>query len=849
MASLPSNPTLELAEAWAFAAVLGHFDKATLSAILNTSVESILEQLLTSGALHYDGSTYSAQYAEHPLEQAPARRAALHGRVARYYLKRMQDPAEHASAERAYVDHMVQSCELLLRVDPAALHANLIDVPIQQLSTHTDQHVLRYYTGLGAGLADRLSEARAIFTDLLQEPDLDALVRGRALNSGGLFAQMQGDYQQALDAYTASLSIWKKLGLRIREANALHNMGILRYELHDIDAAEAHFLSSSKIYSELGDEHHVAMSSNELGMIYRNAGRWQQAQAMLEHAATIFERQGAENSLGIVLGNLGEVALARGQYPAAQSLLERSISLMDSQVYAVDNRINLGLLAQATHNDQAALEHYQAARALAEQLGRREIMALIAYREGHALERLGHLTAAHERYEQAMVTIEAVREPLHDQSLLISLMGRWQLVYESALHLALEADDHEGAFLITERARARAFANQLAQHGTQASSPTIPITLAEVQSRLSKTTGILSYFCTGLRGPETSLLQAMPIEADGLRVCMTPPVALIGMLLTQNGLKIFHAPLDPNMLQGSAGRNDGTRFLAPAILHRLYTALITPVAWELNHLQHVHIIPHGPLHQLPFAALLNADNQPLLSQLQIAYAPSVSVLLRTLARKAATPAQICLALGYAGLDNNLPHARAEAQSVASILGGEYWPGQPGMRVAFLRSAGHYRYLHLACHGEFNLDDPLDSWLELGPHERLSANDMLNGPTLSTDLVTLSACRSGLSRVLRGDEPMGLARGFLGAGARAVLVTLWRVEDSSARLLMTRFYTELKREGARLPEALQAAQQFVCALSRAEAHNLLGQEPPTEGEYPFAEAYFWAAYMLIGNFEM
>ena len=845
MAALPTNSTPELIEAWACAAVLGHFDEAALAALLNASAQSALEQLLATAAVSYDGQRYSAQYSEHPLEHAPARRAALHTRAARYYYERMQQPGERAAAERAYVEHMVQSCELLLRVDPAALHAHLAAVPIEQLSSMADRHLLRYYSGLGAGLADQLSEARALFTALLQEPELDALVRGRALNSGGLFAQMQGDYQQALDDYTASLSIWKQLGLRMREANALHNMGILRYELHDLEAAEAHFLASSRIYRELGDQHHLAMSSNELGLIYRNAGRWEQAQAVLEDAATLFEHEQAENSLGIVLGNLGEVALARGQYATAQSLLERSLSLMDSQVYAVDNRMNLGLLAQATDQDQAALEHYQSAGNLAEQLGRRDMLALITYREGHALQRLGQLAAAGERYEQAMATIEAVREPLHDQSLLISLMGRWQLVYEAALLLALETDNHEAAFLIAERARARAFADQLAQHGAQERSPATAITLREVQAALSPATGILSFFCTGLRGPETRLLEAMPPEASGLRVCMTAPVALIGMLVTQHGLKIFRAVLDPNMLQGAAGRNDGTRFLAPAILRRLYTALITPVAWELQQLEHLRIIPHGPLHQLSFAALLDVDNKALLNSLHIAYAPSVTVLLRTLARRTAIPEKNCLALGYAGLDSSLAHTQAEAQIIANILSGEYWPGQEGTRAAFLRVAGQYRYLHLACHGEFNLDDPLDSWLELGPHEQLNANDMLHAPALSADLVTLSACRSGISRVLRGDEPMGLARGFLGAGARAVLVTLWRVEDSSARLLMTRFYTELKRDGARVSEALQAAQQFVCGLSRAEAQKLLGQEVPTEGEYPFAEAYFWAAYMLIG----
>jgi CHAT domain-containing protein len=168
---------------------------------------------------------------------------------------------------------------------------------------------------------------------------------------------------------------------------------------------------------------------------------------------------------------------------------------------------------------------------------------------------------------------------------------------------------------------------------------------------------------------------------------------------------------------------------------------------------------------------------------------------------------------------------------------------------------HFRWVHLACHGEFDLDDPLRSCLEVGPEERLYASEIIEHWSLEADLVTLSACRSGISRVLRGDEPMGLVRAFLQAGARAVLVTLWPVEDISARILMEHFYTALcaggDRVGGRI--ALQQAQRYLRDLSHDELRIWLRErdiEPAMRPEIgphdrPFADPLFWAPYALVG----
>ncbi|HEU5090145.1 MAG TPA: CHAT domain-containing protein, partial [Roseiflexaceae bacterium] len=485
------------------------------------------------------------------------------------------------------------------------------------------------------------------------------------------------------------------------------------YELRDLDDAERYFRDAAAIYAAVDDEHHLAMSWNELGLVLRDGGRWDEAYDTLQRAGAIFERQHAQDALGIVLGNIGEVELARGRYAQSMALFERAIGLMTSRVYAVDYRINMGLLAQAQGNHQAALAHYHAAREVADELGRRESLALIHYRQGHALQRLGHAAEARQQYEVAMQAVEDVRVPMRDESLLISLMGRWQLVYEAAFLLSHEQGDTDAAFSIAERARARAFADQLARHDADDPQPVAPIDAAAARALLPSGTLLLAYFCTGLRGDDYRLLQAMPPEAQGLRDCLAMPARLVGMALTRDSVAAFISALNPNVLHSAAGRHDGTRFLGPATLTRLGDALLGPLAAQIEQAGRLVVIPHGPLHQVPFAALPDHNGHSLIERIpEVRIAPSATVLLRVLPERAVLANQRCLALGYDGGERALRHTEAEARSIAAMFGTQAWIGQPGMRERLLREAGQFRYLHLACHGEFDLADPLASWLEV-----------------------------------------------------------------------------------------------------------------------------------------
>jgi tetratricopeptide (TPR) repeat protein len=856
-ATTPASPALHNA---AVAAVLlaeraGLADRAALDAICGAGSA---QALIDAGLAESHGAAL-ALAGDADFEPDAERRSALHAAAASYYVDLIDDP----SAEAAYLHHLTRRCEALISGSPADLADTVAGAPLDRLRDTGARDLLRYYAALGLGLSEQIAPARAALAALLAEPALPDSVRGRALNSAAVFARQQGDYEAALAGYGESQALWERLHDATRAGMALLNRGVMRYELHEYAAAEEDMLAALARFEQADAPARVASAHNELGLVYRDQGRWTEAQQHFALSEALWQGQGASAWLGISALNQGELALLMGRYGDAKALLARAQPLLDEQIYAVDVLVNQGLLAQAQGDEGGALQHYGRALALSERAGYGERLALIHARIGQSRARLGDTPAARAAYAEAVASVEARRTPLRNEGLLLSLMGRWQGVYEALVLQCLAAGDDDAAFEATERARARAFADLLAQRrtadgrsqpadggdnsgtsalGTQHSA----LSAQRLQTALPPGGLFLSYFAAGLRGPEQALLDQLPPEAAALRECLDTPAQLLVFAVTPGGVRAVRCAIDPNLLAAtSARRADGRRFLAPPILRQLYDALVAPVADLLAAAAEVFVAPHGPLHQLPFATLLDEAGRPLVECAPpISYTPSATIWLQQRAAPvSAAPRAPMLAVGYDGAGaDRLRHTEAEARAVAARCGGEAWRGEEGVLARLMERAGGYRLLHLACHGTFNGADPLRSALEIGPGEQLSAAAVLQRLRLRADLVTLSACRSGVSAVLRGDEPLGLVRAFLGAGARAVLVTLWPVEDASARLLMERLYQALLEDPQRSPgAALQAAQRWLRALTPDQLARLIPGAPALQ----CADPAIWAAYVVIG----
>jgi CHAT domain-containing protein len=192
--------------------------------------------------------------------------------------------------------------------------------------------------------------------------------------------------------------------------------------------------------------------------------------------------------------------------------------------------------------------------------------------------------------------------------------------------------------------------------------------------------------------------------------------------------------------------------------------------------------------------------------------------------------------------------------------------------------GKAHFVHLATHGLARFDRPLASRLILardrlqeGQRGELSAEQVLGGWQLDAELVTLSACRTGLGKHETGEGFVGFAQALLLAGSRSVCLSRWNVNDLSTALLMERFYQNLlgQREGLKAPlgkaEALAEAKHWLRSLPRAEAlkrAEAIGagvarapgaKELPRVGvaegpkdQPPYAHPFYWAAFVLVGD---
>jgi CHAT domain-containing protein len=281
-------------------------------------------------------------------------------------------------------------------------------------------------------------------------------------------------------------------------------------------------------------------------------------------------------------------------------------------------------------------------------------------------------------------------------------------------------------------------------------------------------------------------------------------------------------------------------------LSRLYEMIFAPVE-SLLAAPRLVVIPHGPLHYVPFHALKNNSNY-LVDRFEISYSPSAAVLKLCRARrkeresrpaqargtrsrvapsqisdlKLEIPAETLVALGVA--EQGTPSIEEEIHALGSIFPGAVrLMGTDATRDNLLRVAPRARFLHLASHGYFRRDNPMFSFLKLAdsPLNFYSLLDL----KLNAELVTLSACHTGVNMIFPGDELHGLMRGFLYAGAPSLVVSLWAVSDRSTADLMREMYSHI-RAGRSKREALRLAQLKV--------------------KDAYGHPYYWAPFVLMGD---
>jgi CHAT domain-containing protein/tetratricopeptide (TPR) repeat protein len=338
----------------------------------------------------------------------------------------------------------------------------------------------------------------------------------------------------------------------------------------------------------------------------------------------------------------------------------------------------------------------------------------------------------------------------------------------------------------------------------------VSLPLEEVRRTLPDGTMIVEYFRVGSR------LIAFLVTRERLEVV---PVALVPRV--QHILRLLQFQL----AWARPGGADATASREPSLaatrshLADLYRELVAPLRARLD-AAHLVFVPHSLLHYVPFHALFDGERY-LIDSYSISYAPSATVFALCQRRVSTAPAS-SLVLGVA--DAQAPFIADEARAVAARLPGAELRLGAEATVEVLRERGaEQRFLHIAAHGFFRPDNPMFSGIRLGD-SYLTLYD-LYGLKLSAELVTLSACVTGVNVIAAGDELLGLARGLFRAGAASVLLTLWEVPDESTAEFMAGFYDR----ALTTPSRAAALREAVLALRERHPHPL-----------------HWAPFLLMGK---
>ena len=282
--------------------------------------------------------------------------------------------------------------------------------------------------------------------------------------------------------------------------------------------------------------------------------------------------------------------------------------------------------------------------------------------------------------------------------------------------------------------------------------------------------------------------------------------------------------------------------------YQLYQRLVQPLNLDSKKVSRLIIVPDGELGNIPFDVLLKTlpenpraykDHKYLLKDFEISYSYSATSLLRMIERNN-SPSKKALAVAPSfsaikGLQSTLKPLKfnvEQAKTVSRVAGGDMLTGNEATKDNFLNMAEQYEILHLASHAITNNKNINETYLAFTPMKdstdsyRLFIAELYN-LSLEAGMVVLSACETGTGKLQKGEGLISLARGFIYAGAKSIVNTLWEIDERSNDKFMKEYYRQL-RKGCKKDKALQAAK--LTFLDQKEV----------------AHPYHWASYIAIGD---
>ena len=666
--------------------------------------------------------------------------------------------------------------------------------------------------------------------------------RAFVLRSLGVLSGDQGDYAQALQLGWQSVNLFDRLGKPWQAGAGRGNLAATYAILGDFDEATSLLQKALASARQQNDSGEIQGSLANLGDLYMQMGDPASALTYLKQAEILSAHTSYESARVDTLLHIATAYRAQGHLDLAVSYANKAVAAARATIsrsQEAQTRIELasiqlssGAARKAEQNFLTALDLAETAAAPQEIIAAHRGLADVSIRAGRFSNAASHLKLAVNR-------LEALRSSAPGPELRASFLSQNWRVYEDLAYVLVTLHDDREAFDYVERGRSRALLDVLARAGS--SNPKLhhrPMNLSEVEEQVRQRNTVLMDY---LLGEKESYLWA--ISPKGSQMFRLPG----RQQLVANVQSFRQAIATPHSTADYKGTG-----------RALYDTLWSPAETFLKSGRGVVVIPDGELNYLPFEALIDRSGRFSVETFAIAYAWSPSTL-NLLKRDRTRDARLeFVGFGAPALEENtasaseqslrgiyqragfrfppLPYAREELTQIAALFPAgksQLFIGVEATKSA-VRTArlSDYKRLHFATHTVFDESSPERTGIVLTPAANddgiLRAHDILK-LHLDADLVVLSACQTGLGKLLRGEGITGLSQAFLFAGARRIVVSSWEVNDLATSELMTQFYRALANNASPAEALQQAKVQLLRSGSPAYRHP-----------------YFWASFVTIGN---
>ena len=716
---------------------------------------------------------------------------------------------------------------------------------------------------------DYLQEALSRFHPIARAKNSESLTLS---NIGYAYSRLN-DNEKALSFYNQARAIQQQTGNKTQEAETLDLLGVLYSDQNQPQKALEYHQQALQLQKAAGNVRREAISLSNLGHVYTVLGRTDEAVDYFTQSLSTLRRIGDLNNVATALEGLARAEQQGGNFAEARKDIEESLSLIETvRAHTGSQQLRASYLASREKAYQFYVDLLMQLHARNPRDGF-DAEALRASERGRARSFTEMLNEAHVDILQGVSPDLVRREREIRQTLNSKAQRQIQLMAAKGNAQEIETLNREISALEDEHQQVEATIRQSSPQYAALTQPQ-PLGLKEIQQQLDADTLLLEYSL----GAERSYLWV--VSANSLKTYVLPKQDEIQNLAQHVYESLVARSVSP-ALETAAQRTaqiaqaDSQFQQSAADLSRL---ILSPAAAELGNKRLV-IVADGALQYVPFAALAIVNRRPLIVDHEIVSLPSASSLAvqrQNLANRALAPKTLAVIADpvFSADDSRLKKSAGgpvEAVSTriiehgpATAKNGQFtiprlpftrWEADQILTVAregsnlkaldfranrAMATGGElskYRYVHFATHGYLDTTRAGLSAIVLSLYDEegkpqdgfLRTHDVYN-LKLPAELVVLSACETGLGKDVQGEGLEGLTRGFMYAGARRVVVSLWNVNDKATASLMQRLYAGMLRNNKTPAAALRAAQIELL-------HTAQWQSP-----------YYWAPFVMQGEWK-